>query len=155
MKDKEFTNNLFITDQLCFTIYETHRVFNKFYQLSLEKFNLTYPQYVILAVLWEKKSISLKELGNMLSLKSNTLTPLLKRLESNDWIIREQPNNDKRQLIIHLSQKAIDKQKEILENLRTCVGTVSEKDIEEHNKALKTLKNINKKFKKLLEKSRL
>lgn len=153
MKDKEFANNLFITDQLCFTIYETHRVFNKFYQISLEKFALTYPQYVVLAILWKKKSISLKELGNILFLKSNTLSPLLKRLEDNDWIIREQPSNDKRQLIIHLSQKAIDNQKEILENLRTCVGTVSEKDIEEHNKALETLKNINKKFKKLLKKS--
>lgn len=78
-----------LENQLCFEIYEVHRLFNKFYQQSLIEFGLTYPQYIVLLALWDKDNQQLKELAQVLNLKSNTLTPLLKRLEDNEWIVRK------------------------------------------------------------------
>ena len=106
MKSIKNKNQTLLDKQLCFAIYEVNRLFNKFYHQSLSEFNLTYPQYIVLLALWEKDELQLKELMYVLSLKSNTLTPLLKRLEENGWVSREKPDTDKRQLIVKLTEKA-------------------------------------------------
>ena len=99
-------NELNLTNQLCFAIYDSNRLFNKFYQQALKPFELTYPQYIVLLSLWEDDRQSLKDLSEELSLKSNTLTPLLKRLEDHGWVVRNRPTSDKRQLEICLTEKA-------------------------------------------------
>jgi MarR family transcriptional regulator, organic hydroperoxide resistance regulator len=67
---------------LCFEIYSANHAFNRFYQLLLAKLSLTYPQYLVMVLLWERDGQIVGELGARLSLASNTLTPLLKRLKS-------------------------------------------------------------------------
>lgn len=75
------SNQSILDERLCFTVSETHRLFNKFYQKALDEFQLTYLQYVILLVLWEEDHRHMKELSYALSLNSNTLIPVLKRME--------------------------------------------------------------------------
>lgn len=90
---------------MCYAIYKADRTYNKFYQKALKKFGLTYPQYVILLELWQEDHQTLRKLSKKTDLKSNTLTPLLKRLEDKSWITREHPENDKKQLVAHLTEK--------------------------------------------------
>ena len=120
MKSIKNKNQTLLDKQLCFAIYEVNRLFNKFYHQSLSEFNLTYPQYIVLLALWEKDELQLKELMYVLSLKSNTLTPLLKRLEENGWVSREKPDTDKRQLIVKLTEKAKKNKHKILETDESC-----------------------------------
>lgn len=144
MKNIKNEQNSLLDKQLCFAIYEVNRLFNKFYQQSLEEFNLTYPQYIVLLVLWEKDEQQLKDLTEILSLKSNTLTPLLKRMEDNGWIIREKPIFDKRQIIIKLTEKAKKDKDKILKTVESC-SKVEEEDITK-------LKNLKEDVLKLKEK---
>lgn len=80
-----------LTNQLCFAIYNANRVFNQFYKQKLAKFDLTYTQYIVLLALWETDNLALRELGKQLDLASNTLTPLLKRLEDKGYLTRIRP----------------------------------------------------------------
>ena len=72
---------LSLDDFLCFEVYSANHAFNRVYQPLLEKLHLTYPQYLVMVLLWERDDQTVGELGTRLSLESNTLTPLLKRLE--------------------------------------------------------------------------
>ncbi|KFN92897.1 MarR family winged helix-turn-helix transcriptional regulator [Tetragenococcus muriaticus] len=94
-----------LADQLCFSIYNTNRLFAKFYQKALEPYQLTYTQYIVLLALWEQDCKTLSDLAKELELASNTLTPLLKRLETAGWLTRCRAENDQRQLMIQLTEK--------------------------------------------------
>ena len=109
-----------LTNQLCYAIYNTNRMLNQFYKKKLLAFDLTYTQYIVLLVLWEKDNIKLYELGQTLDLSSNTLTPLLKRLEEKGYLRRIQPEKDKRQLVIQLTQAGKALQTEIQSVLNAC-----------------------------------
>ena len=102
--------------------------------------------------LWNKNHQTLKQLTTKTDLKSNTLTPLLKRLEEKGWITREQPKNDKRQLIIHLTEKSISKRKEIINHVENCanVGTKITDTIEEYNLMVGELQKTNKRLRKII-----
>lgn len=101
-----------LNNQVCFPIYATSRLIINQYQPYLEKLEITYPQYLVLLVLWEKDDISVKEIGEKLILNSNTLTPLLKRMEKQELLQRVRSSEDERKVIIKLSQKAKDMEKE-------------------------------------------
>ena len=75
---------LLLGNQVCFAVYSTAHAFNRFYKPLLERLGLTYPQYLVMLVLWERDGLMVSELGERLSLDSGTLTPLLKRLEANE-----------------------------------------------------------------------
>ncbi len=92
-----------VDDQLCFAIYSTSLAMNKLYRKLLDKLEITYPQYLVLMVLWEQDSQSVKEIGDRLFLDSATLTPLLKRMETAGLLSRERSEDDERVVIIHLS----------------------------------------------------
>lgn len=94
-----------LENQLCFPIYASSRIITKLYKPFLNELNLTYPQYLVMLVLWEIKHITLKDLGNKLYLDSGTLTPLLKRLESMNLIERERSTEDERLLFVTLTEK--------------------------------------------------
>lgn len=115
-------NNL--SKQLCFSYYNVNRLFNQFYKSALKSFNLTYTQYLALVSLWEIPSQTLNELGKELDLASNTLTPLLKRLEDKGYVMRLRPEKDKRQLIVQLTEEGRTLQKEVESHLLTCFSTI-------------------------------
>jgi DNA-binding MarR family transcriptional regulator len=139
-----------LANQLCFAIYDANRLFNKFYQIALAPFKLTYPQYIALLVLWENDELTLKELGERLSLGSNTLTPLLKRMEASGWITREHPESDRRQLIVRLTEKAITEKPAIIEAVISCVG-MKEAQSENFDESLQMVKGLSSRLEKIIE----
>src|ERR1700733_12461455 len=92
-------------NQLCFAIYSAGHAFNRVYKPLLDRLGLTYPQYLVMLVLWERDDIPVKEIGERLFLDSGTLTPLLKRLELADLIKRTRSTEDERQVLIALTSK--------------------------------------------------
>jgi MarR family transcriptional regulator, organic hydroperoxide resistance regulator len=90
---------------LCFEVYSANHAFNRVYQPLLDKLHLTYPQYLVMVLLWERDGQTVGELGGRLSLESNTLTPLLKRLETLDCIQRGRDPADERQVRARLTEK--------------------------------------------------
>jgi MarR family transcriptional regulator, organic hydroperoxide resistance regulator len=90
---------------LCFEVYSANHAFNRVYQPLLDKLHLTYPQYLVMVLLWERDGQTVGELGARLSLESNTLTPLLKRLETLDYVKRGRDPADERQVRTRLTEK--------------------------------------------------
>ncbi|HEL1616030.1 TPA: MarR family transcriptional regulator [Streptococcus suis] len=106
--------------QLCYSFYQVNKLFNQFYMKNLKEFDLTYTQYLVLVVLWETAPFTLKELGEKLDLASNTLTPLLKRLEEKGYIQRSIPLGDKRQLLVQLTEDGQKLQAILEDKLLSC-----------------------------------
>ena len=94
---------LLLANQLCFAVYSTAHAFNRFYKPLLDKLGLTYPQYLVMLVLWEEDGLPVKEIGERLFLDSGTLTPLLKRLEAAGLVKRTRSKEDERQVIVALT----------------------------------------------------
>ena len=90
-------------DQLCFAVYSTAHAFNRFYKPLLERLGLTYPQYLVMLVLWERDGIPVKDIGERLFLDSGTLTPLLKRMEGMGLVKRTRSTEDERQVLVALT----------------------------------------------------
>lgn len=93
-----------IEDMLCFAVYSASHAFNRVYKPLLEKLGLTYPQYLTMLALWERDDRSVGALGRALMLESNTLTPLLKRLESMGYVRRNRDPRDERVVRIRLTE---------------------------------------------------
>jgi MarR family transcriptional regulator, organic hydroperoxide resistance regulator len=91
--------------QLCFAVYSTAHAFTRAYKPILDKVGLTYPQYLVMLVLWEKAELPVKTIGEKLDLDSGTLSPLLKRLEQNGLIKRIRDLRDERQVLVSLTPK--------------------------------------------------
>jgi len=97
-------NGLAVLDHsLCFAVYSAGLAFNRVYKPILEPLGLTYPQYLVMVALWEAEGQSVSELGEHLFLESNTLTPLLKRLEGAGFVSRTRDKTDERQVRISLT----------------------------------------------------
>lgn len=95
--------SLLLDDQLCFALYAASRAVTARYRPLLEELGLTYPQYLVMLVLWEQDSISVRDLGTALQLESSTLSPLLKRLEAGGLLLRERRRDDERSVAIRLT----------------------------------------------------
>jgi DNA-binding MarR family transcriptional regulator len=96
--------SLLLQDQLCFALYAASRSVTARYRPLLDELGLTYPQYLVMLVLWEQDSISVRDLGTALQLESSTLSPLLKRLEAGNLIRRERRTDDERSVAIRLTE---------------------------------------------------
>jgi DNA-binding MarR family transcriptional regulator len=96
---------LLLGNQLCFAIYSTAHAFNRVYKPLLDGLGLTYPQYLVMLVLWERDGVPVKDIGERLFLDSGTLTPLLKRLEAAQLIKRTRDTADERQVLIALTSQ--------------------------------------------------
>ena len=94
---------LMLGNQLCFAIYSTAHAFNRVYKPLLDRLGLTYPQYLVMLVLWEQDGVAVKEIGERLFLDSGTLTPLLKRLEAAHLVRRTRSSEDECQVLIALT----------------------------------------------------
>ena len=95
--------SLRLENQLCFPLYACAKEVVRHYKPSLDKLDLTYTQYIAMMVLWEEKSLNVKELGSRLFLDSGTLTPLLKKLEQKGYLTRHRCEEDERSLIISVT----------------------------------------------------
>lgn len=94
-----------IENQLCFPLYAASRLIIKEYQPLLDKLNLTYPQYLVMMVLWEKDGITVNDIGQSLLLNTNTITPLLQRMETAGLLERLRSKDDERKVIVNLTKK--------------------------------------------------
>ena len=110
------TDCLKLENQLCFPLYACAREVIKKYTPLLKNLDLTYTQYIAMLVLWDKKTISVKELGKLLFLDSGTLTPVLKSLEAKGLVHRSRSTADERVLIVQLTDNG-----EALKDKAVCV----------------------------------
>lgn len=92
-----------LADFLCFAIYSANLAFGKAYKPILEELGLTYTQYITIIALWEENNQTVSSLGEKLSLESNTLTPILKKLEAAGYLLRQRDPADERQVLVTLT----------------------------------------------------
>ncbi len=92
-----------LDNQLCFALYSASLAMTKLYKPLLDSLGITYPQYLVMLVLWESDGPSVSSLGERLNLDSGTLTPLLKRMESAGWLLRKRSTEDERRVHVWLS----------------------------------------------------
>lgn len=141
--EEEIKHSLLLEEHLCFSLYACSRAILRHYRPLLDDLQLTYPQYLVLLVLWEKNMTSVKELGEELDLDSGTLTPLLKRMESTHLVERRRNQKDERVVTVRLTEKGQE-----LREKATCIpNSLLEKvgmDVEE-------LKDLNTTIKRLIQ----
>lgn len=94
-----------LSNQVCFPVYAASRLITREYQPFLEKMGITYPQYLVLLVLWEQNGITVNEIARKLLLNTNTITPLLKRMEVTGFLNRKRSGDDERKVLVFLSEK--------------------------------------------------
>lgn len=94
-----------LDNQLCFPFYSISRLIIKRYQPYLDELGLTYPQYLVMLVLWENDEQPVNDIAKRLLLQTNTVTPLLKRMETEGFVSREKSSDDERKVIVRLSPK--------------------------------------------------
>jgi len=103
-----------LSNQICFPIYSTSRLLTKAYKPFLEKMGLTYPQYLVLMVLWEEDELSVNQITDRLILNTNTLSPLLKRMEKMELLNRNRSSKDERIVMVQLTEKGMQLKAEAL-----------------------------------------
>lgn len=119
-----------LENQLCFAVYSANLSFNHLYRQLLKPLGLTYSQYLVMLILWEKNHQIVSEIGKQLYLETSTLTPMLKRLEVMGCIHRRKSEHDERQVIVSLTQKGIDL-KPLAKNIPLTIHCETEQSIEE------------------------
>ena len=118
-----------LENQLCFPLYACSKEIIRRYKPYLDPLDLTYTQYIAMMVLWEKKKLTIKELGKILYLDSGTLTPVLKKLESKGYIVRQRSKEDERSVSVLLTengQKLKEAATEIPIKLGACLKLTSD-----------------------------
>ncbi len=117
--------SLALDQQLCFALYSTMLGLNKVYRALLKDLGLTYPQYLVMLVLWERNDMTVSEIGERLFLDSPTLTPLLKRVEAAGLVARNRSDADERQVIVSLTA-AGQRLRVRAKDIPTCVAAAME-----------------------------
>ena len=102
-----------LDNQLCFRLYTASRLMTQAYHPLLSEHGLTYPQYLVLLVLWEADAQPVNDIARKLYLETNTVTPLLQRMEKEGILTRQRGENDARQMIVSLTKKGRDLQKKL------------------------------------------
>ncbi len=122
MSEKNY-ESLMLGHGICFPLYAVSKEIIRLYRPYLEEMNLTYTQYFVMMVMWEKKKISVKEIGNFLYLDSGTLTPVLKSLESKGFVTRYRSSEDERILLVEITDEGL----RLRENASTIISDVRAK----------------------------
>lgn len=118
MKSTEKTSplDMKLSEYLCFAVYSSNLAFGKAYKPMLERLGLTYTQFITLVALWEQDGQTVGNLGEKLFLESNTLTPILKKLEAMGYVLRQRDPEDERQVRISLTKEGRKLRKELTED---------------------------------------
>ena len=130
--DNSKYNVLKLENQLCFPLYACSREIVKRYKPFLDEIDLTYTQYIAMMVMWERKSVNVKELGECLYLDSGTLTPLLKKLEAKGFVTRMRSEKDERNLVVAITEegeKLKEKAVEIPLQIAGCTNLTAEESM--------------------------
>ncbi|MEY8759292.1 MarR family winged helix-turn-helix transcriptional regulator [Chryseobacterium tongliaoense] len=129
----ENSESLKLGNQICFPLYAIAKEITGLYRPFLDELDITYPQYLVMMILWEKDGFTVNHIGEELFLDSGTLTPLLKRLENKGFIIRKRKKEDERVVQIFLTetgkalkQKACDVPAKILEKINVPIEDLLE-----------------------------
>ena len=134
-----------LDNQICFPLYAAARYVTGLYTPYLKDLGLTYTQYIVMMVLWEKEACTVKELGECLFLDSGTLTPLLKKLEAKGYITRHRSDEDERNLIIHITETGMNLREEavlIPQAMSQCIELEPEEAMRFYNTLYKLLGSI-------------
>ncbi len=119
--DDDGAGLLSLDSQLCFALYAATHAVTKTYRIKLSELGLTYTQYLVLLVLWERDGLKISEIGEELKLDSGTITPLIRRLESMEIVRRERSKEDERVVKVFLCEKGLAPKMSVLE-VRKFVG---------------------------------
>lgn len=132
---------LLLDNQLCFPIYSVSRLITQAYKPYLDDLSLTYPQYLVMLVLWENDEVTVNHITKRLILNTNTVSPLLKRMESQGLIERSRSTVDERTVIVKLTAKGKNMQAEAVKIPHQLMEEVSSEDmsLEEVSKLKNTL----------------
>ena len=124
------TDNLLLSNQLCFALYSATNSIVKIYRAKLEGIGLTYPQYLVMITLWENGDLTVSSIAKKLRLDTPTITPILKRLENNQFVSRMRSAEDERVVIISLTKtgKALEPIVAEIQNQVACSTGLSEPD---------------------------
>ena len=134
-----------LENQLCFPLYASAKEVVRIYRPHLDKIGLTYTQYIAMMVLWEHKSINIKSLGERLFLDSGTLTPLLKRMESQGLVVRKRDIHDERNVIVAITNKGEELKKQAVDipaKIVSCLPIDKEDQKELYQLLYKILNNM-------------
>jgi DNA-binding MarR family transcriptional regulator len=123
-------DQLKLNNQICFPIYSVSRLITKAYKPFLEEMGLTYPQYLVLLVLWEKDGVSINHIGEKLMLNSNTLSPLIKRMEKMELLQRNRADKDERSVVVTLTKKGKELKKRAIPVPEKLLDTLLTDDVE-------------------------
>ena len=136
-------NWLQLDQQLCFALYSASLAMTKQYKPLLDPLGLTYPQYLVMLVLWESTPVTVNELGKRLHLDSGTLTPLLKRLEASGLIHRQRDSADERRVLVSLTTagRQLKEQAKSIPQTIACQVGLERHDIESLRRTLQRLRN--------------
>lgn len=133
-----------LENQLCFPLYACAKEIVRRYAPLLEPFGLTYTQYIAMMVLWEHKTVTVKDLGKKLFLDSGTLTPMLKKMERNGWLCRTRSKEDERMVILSITERGEELHNRVAEvpiKMAKCVKLENEEAMQLYtllNKMMKT-----------------
>jgi DNA-binding MarR family transcriptional regulator len=134
-------DHLKLENQLCFPLYATSRLITRIYQPLLEKLDLTYPQFLVMLVLWEQKKMTVGQIGKKLYLNTNTTTPLINKLIDKKYILKNRSLEDERIVFISLTKAGIQLQ-ENASDIPECVVNASGMSAED----IQTMKILMDKF---------
>ncbi|GAB2788703.1 MarR family transcriptional regulator [Halomonas shantousis] len=137
------TSSLALEAQLCFALYSTGLAMNKLYRKLLRELGLTYPQYLVMLVLWQRDRQTVSEIGTQLFLDSATLTPLLKRLEAAGLLTRQRARQDERQVEVALTEsgRELRQRAEAVPEAVSCASQCTPQELESLRDDLLTLRN--------------
>ncbi len=134
-----------LENQLCFPLYACSKEVIRRYKPYLDPLELTYTQYIAMMVMWEKKSVTVKELGECLLLDSGTLTPVLKKLENKGFIARNRSDKDERSVTVTITDKGEELKEKaagIPQRLGECVKLSPDEAVQLHTLLYKLLDNL-------------
>ncbi len=143
--NEEKYESLKLGNQLCFPLYACSKEIIRKYKPYLDDIDLTYTQYITMMVLWEKKTVNVKTLGECLYLDSGTLTPVLKKLESKGYITRVRSSEDERNLVVTITKEGEalkDKAVDIPSEMGSCVKLSAEEAKVLYNLLYKIIGNV-------------
>ncbi|KAA0974788.1 MarR family winged helix-turn-helix transcriptional regulator [Paeniglutamicibacter gangotriensis] len=130
-----------LDQMICFALYAAARATNRCYVSLLKPWGLTYPQYLVLVLLWTHRSLSVKDVAEHLKLDSGTTSPLIRRLEARGFLTKERSVDDERTVIVSMTESGTALRKE-LAHIPGCVAEATKLTLADSNSALSLLRNV-------------
>lgn len=149
MEEKIFERPL--EEQLCFEVYKASISFAKMYMRALKKYELTFPQYLVLLALWDREEVRIKEVQERLNVSIGTLNPILNRMETEGWVQKRKDPHDKRASMVSLTKRAVGEKRNISRSIKEELDDCQVEGIDFQNLFL-NLKYLNQELDVLEEK---